>query len=97
MTGTNRERHTLPGVPLFCAPMSYDAAKHDRVINGGSVKWERLRLLGSPARIFLGGAAIAGGAFLIYVPAGLIAVGLTLWLIDFLSGDDGDRTATRAP
>lgn len=61
------------------------------------MKWERLKLLGSPARIFLGGAAIAGGAFMIYVPAGLIVVGVTLWLIDFLSGDDGDRTATRAP
>lgn len=67
------------------------------MIVGGNVKWERLKLLGSPARIFLGGAAIAGGAFLIYVPAGLIVVGVTLWLIDFLSGDDGDRTGTRAP
>lgn len=52
------------------------------------MRWERLKRLGSPARIMLGGAAIAGGAFMIYVPAGLIAVGALLWLIDFLSGDD---------
>lgn len=54
------------------------------------MKWDRLKRLGSPARIFLGGAAIAGGAFLIYVPAGLIVVGLTLFLIDYLSGDEGE-------
>ena len=59
------------------------------------MKWERLKRLSSPARVTLGCAAIAGGAFLIYVPAGLVVVGLSLFLIDFLSGEDGNDTTGR--
>ena len=58
------------------------------------MKWDRLSALRTPFLIVLGALAIAGGAFLIYVPAGLIAVGLCLWLIEFLSGDDGKGART---
>lgn len=51
------------------------------------MKWERIKHLRTPVLVLAGGGAISAGAFLIYVPAGLVAVGLLCWLIEFLTGD----------
>lgn len=45
--------------------------------------WSKLTTL-SPLLVVLGSLIIAGGAFLIYPPAGLIALGALLWLIAYM-------------
>lgn len=51
------------------------------------MRWERLKSVRTAALILAGLGAIATGAFLIYTPAGWIALGVGLILIEALTGE----------
>lgn len=60
-----------------------------------TVRWDRLAGLRTPVLMLLAFAAISAGVFMIYVPAGWIAVGLALMFVAVVTdteGSTGDRS-----
>jgi hypothetical protein len=60
--------------------------------SGGAVHWERLSGVRTLVLSLAAVACIAVGAFLIYVPAGWISLGVLLFVLEALTGD-----TTRSP
>lgn len=61
---------------------------------GDTVNWSKLAAMRTMLLTLLGFLAIAGGAFLIYIPAGLITLGVALALLAYLT-DTGQSAVRR--
>ncbi len=58
-----------------------------------AVKWERLAVLRSPVLVLLALAAVCVGVFMFSVPAGWIAVGVSLMFVAYVT--DGPAAGER--
>lgn len=69
------------------------------MVKGDKVHWERvgalLALIRTPALTLAAAVCIAVGAFLIYVPAGWVSLGVLLFVLEALTGDSAKHPQAR--